>query len=459
MYIDLVLLGIQLKIMQSGDNGTEIVGVEFGHDHEQSTTEEIAKNKFETDEHKNDTEIEEKDKTNISESNRNDKVHDSRTDRNGTSEKEPEIPVYDGITTTSIADTFNRDYKAITRHKTDTEIYRPKKIYRTEINKPIPKEGKDAVNNGEKQMTAKPAALPNLEPITAHIRMEEIQWQRLMERKLHREVHEKQLEQRYRDEIKTHICNIEKQKRNDGLVLKRRMVEFEKKRRSHNNAFCRMLQRKDKEYQVENEALFQRILEIDKQKQKNVTKLKTRVNYLEDRKQREQEVFLQRMQELEHRREEEYEASQKRFQEIEKRKYNERKAWLLQVQKIEGMKKEVFKRSMKALPETKELASALSQYEDKNHVTKVNSHNNMKDQVRVMESVKNVNTRGMLLPKIHHRRGVYGKQHIKTGRTKNKVKSGDCENEIVGEKMYVNDGARNEDNKTDDFRLGVPVSN
>jgi hypothetical protein len=89
------------------------------------------------------------------------------------------------------------------------------------------------------------------------------------------------------------------------------------------------------------------------------------VNYFEYRKQHEQEVFLQRMQELEHRREEEYEASQKRFQEIEKKKYNERKAWLLHVQKIEGMKKEVFKRSNKALPETKELASALSQFEDK----------------------------------------------------------------------------------------------
>jgi hypothetical protein len=29
----------------------------------------------------------------------------------------------------------------------------------------------------------------------------------------------------------------------------------------------------------------------------------------------------------------------------------------------------------------------------------------------------------------------------------------------VGEKMYVNDAVRTEDNKTDDFRLGVPVSN
>jgi hypothetical protein len=81
--------------------------------------------------------------------------------------------------------------------------------------------------------------------------------------------------------MKTQIRNIEKQQRNDNLVLKRRMVEFEKKRRSHGNAFCRMLQRKDKEYQVENEVLFQRILEIDKEKQKNVTKLKARVNYFE----------------------------------------------------------------------------------------------------------------------------------------------------------------------------------
>jgi len=76
--------------------------------------------------------------------------------------------------------------------------------------------------------------------------------------------------------------------------------------------------------------------------------------------------------------------------------------------------KEVFERSNKALPETKELASALSQFEDKNHVTKANSHNNMKDQVRVMESVKNVNPQGMLLPKIHHRRGAYGKQNLMT---------------------------------------------
>jgi hypothetical protein len=429
--------------MQSDDNGKEIVGVESGNGHEQSTNEEIVsrtteevKNKFETDEYSNETENEENDKTNISDSNRNDKVHDSRTDRNGTSEKEPEIPVYDGTTTTSIADKFNRDDTTITRHKTDTEMHRPQKIYRPEINKPIPKEGNNVhvVSSGEKQTSGKLAALPNLEPVTAHIRMEEIRWQSLMERKLHRETHEKELEQRYRDEIKTQICNIEKQQRNDNLVLKRRMVEFEKKRRSHSNAFCRMLQRKDQEYQVENEVLFQRILEIDKEKQKNVTKLKARVNYFEYRKQHEQEVFLQRMQELERRREEEYEASQKRFQEIVKKKYNERKAWLLHVQKIEGMKKEVFKRSNKALPETKELASALSQFEDKNHVTKVNSHKNMKDQVRVMESIKNVNPQGMLLPKIHHRRGAYGKQNLMRGRTKNKVKSGECENEIVVKK-------------------------
>ena len=400
--------------MQTDDNGKEIVGVESGH--EQSTNEEIVsrapqevKDKFETAEHRNETENEEKDKTDISDSNRNDKVHDSRTDRNGTSGKEPEIPVY-GTTKTSIADKFNRDDKAITRHKTDPEIYRPQKI--------SPKEGNDVhvVSNEEKQTSGKLAALPNLEPVTAHMR-------------------------------------------NDSLVLERRMVEFEKQRQSHNNAFCHMLQRKDKVYQVENEVLFQRILEIDKQKQKNVTKLKARVNYLEDRKQREQQVFVRRMQELEHRRQEEYEVSQKRFQEIEKRKYNERKAWLLHVQKIDGMKKEVFKRSNKAIPETKELASALSKFEDKNHVTKVNSHNNMKDQARVMESVKDVNPRGMLFPKIRHRRGVYGKQNSMTGRMKNKVKSGDCENEIVGANMFVNDAVRTEDNKTEDFRLGVPVSN
>ncbi|XP_063438536.1 trichohyalin-like [Mytilus trossulus] len=299
----------------------------------------------------------------------------------------------------------------------------------------------------------------NLEPITTHIRMEEIQWQRLLERKLTRKNDERELEQSYRDEIQTQIRKIEKKKKTDNLMLKRRMVEFEKRRRANNFAFCRMLQRKDKEYQTENDALQQRILEIEKQKQKNVEKLKNRVSHLEETKQREQEAFLHRMQELEHKREEEFEASQKRFQEIEKRKYNERKAWLLHVQKIEGLKKEVFKRSVQSFDVEPRETDTHEQSRDQDVSHHQNIVKNVKDQARVMETVSNRNTpraTALTLPKIP-KRGLIGK--VKTdGAKSRKKKEKDYDNlSVTATEKSLHSG--NIQDNSEDIRQNVTVSN
>ncbi|CAC5406616.1 unnamed protein product [Mytilus coruscus] len=296
-----------------------------------------------------------------------------------------------------------------------------------------------------------------LEPITSHIRMEEIQWQRLLERKLTRKNDERELEQSYRDEIQTQIRKIEKKKKTDNLLLKRRMVEFEKRRRANNFAFCRMLQRKDKEFQIENDALQQRILEIEKQKQKNVEKLKTRVSHLEEKKQREQEVFLQRMQELEHKREEEFEAAQKRFQEIEKRKYNERKAWLLHVQKIEGLKKEVFKRSVQSLDCEHRATDTVEQSRDQEVLHNQNIVKNVKDQARVMENDSTQNIQHTLtLPKIP-KRGLIGKVKTEGGKLRKKKEKNYGDLSVTATEKSLHSGSI-QDNP-EDLRQNVTVSN
>lgn len=311
----------------------------------------------------------------------------------------------------------------------------------------------------EQQTSRIVGTIRNLEPITTHIRMEEIQWQRLLERKLTRKNNERELEQSYRDEIQTQIRKIEKKKKTDNLMLKRRMVEFEKRRRANNFAFCRMLQRKDKEFQMENDALQQRILEIEKQKQKNVEKLKTRVSHLEQTKQREQEAFLHRMQELEHKREEEFEASQKRFQEIEKRKYNERKAWLLHVQKIEGLKKEVFKRSVQCLDGETRTSDTFEQSRDLEVSHDQNIVKNVKDQARVMENVSNRNiprATALTLPKIP-KRGLIGK--VKTdGAKSRKKKEKDYDNlSVTATEKSLHSG--NIQDNSEDLRQNVTVLN
>ncbi|XP_052084809.1 trichohyalin-like [Mytilus californianus] len=309
----------------------------------------------------------------------------------------------------------------------------------------------------EQQNSRIVGTIRNLEPITSHIRMEEIQWQRLLERKLTRKNDERELEQSYRDEIQTQIRKIEKKKKTDNLMLKRRMVEFEKRRRANNFAFCRMLQRKDKEFQIENDALQQRILEIEKQKQKNVEKLKTRVSHLEEKKQREQEVFLQRMQELEHKREEEFEASQKRFQEIEKRKYNERKAWLLHVQKIEGLKKEVFKRSVQSLDCEPRSTDTFEQSRDQEVLHNQNIVKNVKDQARVMENVSTQNIqRTLMLPKIP-KRGLIGKVKTEGGKSRKKKEKNYGDLSVTATEKSLHSGSIQDD--TEDLRQNVTVSN
>lgn len=291
-------------------------------------------------------------------------------------------------------------------------------------------QGGDTVKDNTIKPVRKMATVQKLDPITSHIRMEEMHWQKILERRKTRENHERVLMQAYKDEMDTYIRNIEKQKKAEQQVLMKRLADIDKKRHMNNNAFNRIQKRKERNHRIENEALKQRIDEIEKRKQKNVEKLKERVSNLDERKHREHDLFVKRMQTLERRREEDFEASHKRFLETEKRKFNERKAWLLRVQRIEGSKKEVFTKNEQSFPLKED--DDMSQHCGTTFQTQSNM-GNVKDSARhVQNKQEKASPRHKMLTKIRVR--SKGRSSIKNITCTGVEVVGECSCKIGNEK-------------------------